>query len=53
MKFQGYVIQSGSVAMDEDKVNAVKEFPPTHTVKELQHFLGFTNFYCHFFRNFC
>lgn len=34
--------------MDIEIVKAVREWPLPHTIKELQHFLGFANFYCMF-----
>ncbi len=45
VSFLGYVISSGGVAMDERKVRAVVNWPRPHSVKELQRFLGFANFY--------
>ncbi|KAL0175542.1 hypothetical protein M9458_027872, partial [Cirrhinus mrigala] len=50
--FLGYVISSEGVAMDETKVNAVRNWPRPKTLKELQRFLGFSNFYRRFIRNF-
>ncbi len=38
--------------MDERKVRAVVNWPRPHSVKELQRFLGFANFYRRFIRNF-
>lgn len=38
--------------MDEKKVTAVQECPLPQTLKQLQRFLGFTNFYRRFIRNF-
>ncbi len=52
VSFLGYVISSGGVAMDERKVRAVVNWPRPHSVKELQRFLGFANFYRRFIRNF-
>ncbi|KAK3572131.1 hypothetical protein QTP86_022209 [Hemibagrus guttatus] len=40
------------VEMDNSKITAVTEWPRTTTVKELQRFLGFANFYCRFIRNY-
>lgn len=45
VKFLGYVIQPGEVAMDGQKITAIMEWPPPRTLKELQCFLGFGNFY--------
>ncbi|KAI2661080.1 Transposon Tf2-6 polyprotein [Labeo rohita] len=48
----GYIISSEGVAMDEKKVEAVLNWPRPSTLRELQRFLGFANFYRHFIRNF-
>ncbi|KAK3558297.1 hypothetical protein QTP86_014682 [Hemibagrus guttatus] len=52
--FLGYVITRGGVEMDQNKVKAewMTEWPLPATVKELQDFLGFANFYMRFFRNY-
>ncbi len=52
VSFLGYVISHKGDAMDESKVNAVLKWPLPFTIKELQHFLGFANFYRHFLRCF-
>ncbi|KAL0159211.1 hypothetical protein M9458_042936, partial [Cirrhinus mrigala] len=52
ISFLGYVISPEGVAMDETKVNAVRNWPQPKTLKELQRFLGFSNFYRRFIRNF-
>ncbi|KAI2652624.1 Transposon Tf2-9 polyprotein [Labeo rohita] len=41
-----------SVQMDQGKVNAILEWPLPSSVKKLQRFLGFSNFYCHFIQNY-
>ncbi|KAL0198990.1 hypothetical protein M9458_007530, partial [Cirrhinus mrigala] len=50
--FLGYIISPEGVAMDDSKVNAVRDWPRPKTLKELQRFLGFSNFYRRFIRNF-
>ncbi|KAL0154119.1 hypothetical protein M9458_050578 [Cirrhinus mrigala] len=50
--FLGYIISPEGVAMDEKKVNAVRNWPRPTTLKELQRFLGFANFYRRFIRGF-
>ncbi|KAI2658093.1 Transposon Tf2-6 polyprotein [Labeo rohita] len=52
ISFLGYVISAEGVAMDEKKVNAVLNWPRPSTLKELQRFLGFVNFYRRFIRHF-
>ncbi len=52
ISFLGYVISSGGLAMDERKVQAVINWPRPLTIKELQRFLGFANFYQRFTHNF-
>ncbi len=52
ISFLGYVISQARVAMDDNKVRAVVYFPQPHTVKELQSFLDFANFYWRFIKNF-
>ncbi len=50
--FLGYIISQDGVSMDDKKVQAVLDWPQPQTVKELQRFLGFANFYRRFIRNF-
>ncbi len=52
ISFLGYVISSGGVTMDEQKVQAEVNWPQPTTLKELQLFLGFANFYRQLIRNF-
>ncbi|KAK3545548.1 hypothetical protein QTP70_008157 [Hemibagrus guttatus] len=50
--FLGYVILRQGVKMDLTKVHVVTELPNPTTIKELQWFLGFANFYRRFIRNY-
>ncbi|KAK3506816.1 hypothetical protein QTP70_029068, partial [Hemibagrus guttatus] len=50
--FLGYVISRQGVEMDVGKVRAVTEWPAPATVRELQRFLGFVNFYRRFIRSY-
>ncbi len=52
VQFLGYHIDSGGIRMDEGKVEAIKTWPKPSTIKELQQFLGFSNFYRWFIQNY-
>uniref|UniRef100_A0A8C1RNS1 Gypsy retrotransposon integrase-like protein 1 n=1 Tax=Cyprinus carpio TaxID=7962 RepID=A0A8C1RNS1_CYPCA len=52
VQFLGYNINSSGIRMDEGKVNAVRDWPIPTTIKELQRFLGFANFYRRFIQNY-
>ncbi|ESK81494.1 reverse transcriptase-rnase h-integrase [Moniliophthora roreri MCA 2997] len=46
--FLGMVIRPGYIAMDPVKLAGIAEWEPPQTVKGVQSFLGFRNFYCKF-----
>ncbi|KAK3513532.1 hypothetical protein QTP70_016468 [Hemibagrus guttatus] len=50
--FLGYVILQKGVEIDISKVRVVTEWPEPTTIKELQRFLGFANFYWQFIQNY-
>ncbi|KAK3515691.1 hypothetical protein QTP70_028534 [Hemibagrus guttatus] len=52
VQFLGYVIDRSGIRMDEKKVDAVRDWPRPTSVKELQRFLGFANFYRRFIRGY-
>ncbi|XP_056127502.1 uncharacterized protein LOC130105510 [Rhinichthys klamathensis goyatoka] len=45
VQFLGYHIDSSGIRMGEGKVDAIRNWPIPTTIKELQRFLGFSNFY--------
>ncbi|KAI2667222.1 Transposon Tf2-11 polyprotein [Labeo rohita] len=50
--FLGYIISAEGVQMDQGKVSAIQDWPQPLTVKELQRFLGFANFYRRFIKDY-
>ncbi len=50
--FLGYIINSGGIRMDKGKVEAITSWPIPSSIKELQRFLWFSNFYCRFISNY-
>lgn len=52
ISFLGYIIESGQVRTDQEKIQVVAEWPKHTTIKQLQRFLGFANFYCPFIRDY-
>ncbi|KAK3519568.1 hypothetical protein QTP86_034655 [Hemibagrus guttatus] len=50
--FLGYVVSRRGVEMGVVKVRVVTDWPAPTTVRELQRFLGFANFYRHFIHNY-
>ena len=42
----------GEMRMEEKKVEAIREWTAPSQKKDLQHFLGFINFYCKFIKDF-
>ena len=52
VKFLGAIICAGEIAMDPIKLKAIKDWPAPWTVKQVQMFLGFGNFYRWFIWNY-
>ncbi len=46
--FLGYIVTPAGVQMDQRKVEVVRNWPQPTTIKEMQRFLGFANFYRRF-----
>ncbi|KAL0152925.1 hypothetical protein M9458_051754, partial [Cirrhinus mrigala] len=51
-QFLGYIIDHHRVRMDEGKVEAVVSWSKPNSIKELQRFLGFANFYRRFIKGY-
>ena len=46
--FLGYVVSAQKVQMEKERINVVKNWLEPKSVCDIQVFLSFTNFYCHF-----
>ena len=52
VKYLSMIVTTNSIKIDTEKVEAVPNWEAPSTVKEVQNFLGFANFYCQFILNF-
>lgn len=52
VEFLGYIIGQDGIAMSKDKVEAIRNWEPPRSVKDVQAFLGFANFYRRFIEGF-
>ena len=48
----GHVVSGGHVAMDPDKVKAIKQREPPRNVKQIQQYLGICNYYRRFIKDY-
>ena len=52
VEFLGFVVGPEGVKMNPAKVSAITEWPKLKSVHDIRVFLGLTNFYCRFIKNF-
>jgi hypothetical protein len=52
VEFLGYVISTTGVSMEKSRVAAIQEWPQPESVRDVQVFIGFANFYRRFVRDF-
>ncbi|MBW0471719.1 hypothetical protein O181_011434 [Austropuccinia psidii MF-1] len=52
VEYLGYVVSYEGLKMDQEKFQQILNWPPPRNLKAFQSFLGFTNFYCHFIKNY-
>jgi len=52
VEYLGYVLSSAGLTMSDAKVKTIQEWLEPKKVKDIQSFLGFTNFYRHFIFNY-
>ena len=51
VKYLGYILAPSGFTMDNNKVKVIQDWPEPQQVKDVQSFLGFTNFYRRFVHN--
>ena len=51
-KYLGFIISTDGIEVDPEKISAVESWQPPKTVKGIQSFLGFCNFYYRFIRDY-
>ena len=51
-KYLGFIISTNGIEVDPDKISVVTNWSPPSTVKGVQSFLGFCNFYRRFIRDY-
>lgn len=52
VSYLGFVISPDGIHMEKDRIEAVANWPEPHSVNEILSFLGFTNFYRRFIKNY-
>ena len=52
VEYLGYILSSSGLTMSDDKVKIIQDWPEPKKVKNIQSFLGFTNFYRQFIFNY-
>jgi len=52
VEYLGYIFSPSSLTMSDDKVKIIQDWPEPKKVKDIQSFLGFTNFYRWFIFNY-
>ena len=52
VRFLGYVVSSKGISMEAERIEVVKDWPEPKSVRDIQVFLGFANFYRRFIQGF-
>jgi len=52
VEYLGYILSPFGLTMSNDKVNIIQDWPEPKKVKDIQSFIGFTNFYHWFIFNY-
>ena len=52
ISFLGFKVENGKLAMEQQKVSGIADWPPTETVTQVRSFLCFCNFYRRFINHY-
>jgi len=52
VEYLGYILFPSGLTMSDNKIKIIQDWPEPKKVKDIQSFLGFTNFYCRFIFNY-
>jgi len=52
VEYLGYILSPSGLTMSDDKVKIIQDWPEPKKIKDIQSFLGFTNFYRRFIFNY-
>ena len=52
VRFLGYIVSAQGVRMEDERIEAVKNWPEPTSVRDIQVFIGFANFYRRFIKGF-
>ena len=52
VRFLGYIVSAQGVRMEDERIEAIKNWPEPTSVRDIQVFIGFANFYRRFIRGF-
>ena len=52
VRFLGYVVSSKGISMEAERIEVVRKWPEPKSVRDIQVFLGFANFYWQFIQGF-
>ena len=52
VRFLGYVVSTQGIRMQDERIKVVKNWPEPKSVRDIQVFIGFANFYWQFIRDF-
>ena len=52
VRFLGFIVSRDGIKMEEERIDAVKKWPEPESVRDIQVFIGFANFYRRFIKGF-